>query len=80
MLWLIVVVNTRRRYTAVEGAVEGAAVLFLIALTRTVYSLGLVRPLNCDQPETLTQGYYARVNLMAVNAAPRHRLVAPVNK
>ena len=60
MLWLIVVVNTRRRYTAVEGAVEcaveGAAVLILIALTRTVYSLGLVRPLDCDQPETRTQG------------------------
>ena len=26
--------------------------------------------LCCDQPQTLTQGYYSRVDLLAINAAP----------
>ena len=38
-----------------------------------IHSLGLMRPLCCDQPETLTQGYYPRVDSVAVNAAPRRR-------
>ena len=32
-----------------------------------------VWPLCCDQPDTLTQGYYPRVGSMATNAAPRSR-------
>ena len=30
-----------------------------------------MRPLCCDQQETLTQGYYPRVDLPVINAAPR---------
>lgn len=26
-----------------------------------------------DQPESLTDGYYSRVNCLAINEAPRHR-------
>ena len=37
-----------------------------------VYSVGSMRPLCCNQPETLTQGYYPRVDSMVINAAP-HR-------
>ena len=36
-----------------------------------------MRPLGYDQPETqpetLTQGYYPRVDSVAINAAPRRR-------
>lgn len=28
-------------------------------------------PLCCDQPETLTQGYYLRVDSPMINAVPR---------
>ena len=35
--------------------------------------MGLKRPLGYDQPETLTQGYYPRIDSMAINAAPRRR-------
>ena len=38
-----------------------------------VYSLGSMRPLCCDQLETLTQGYYPRVDSPVINAAPRRR-------
>ena len=36
-----------------------------------LYSLGLMRSLCYDQPETLTQGYYPHVDSMVINAAPR---------
>ena len=39
-----------------------------------------MRPRCCDQPETLTQSYYPRIDSIAINAVPRHREVAPVNK
>ena len=42
-----------------------------------VYSLGSTRPLCCDQPETLTQGYYPRVDSPVINAAPRRRELLP---
>ena len=42
-----------------------------------VYSLGSMRPLCCNQPETLTQGYYPRVDSMVINAAPRRREQLP---
>ena len=32
-----------------------------------------MRPLCCDQPKTFTQGYYPRVDSIAINAAPRRR-------
>ena len=32
-----------------------------------------MRPLCCDQLETLTQGYYPRVDSPVINAAPRRR-------
>ena len=37
----------------------------------------LVRPLCCDQPETLTQGYYPRVDSIAINASPHRREQLP---
>ena len=39
-----------------------------------------MRPVCCDQPEILTQGYYPRVESIAVNAAPRRRVLAPEKK
>ena len=36
-----------------------------------------MRPLGYDQPETLTQGYDPPVDSVAINAAPRRRVVAP---
>ena len=30
-----------------------------------------MRPLCCDQPDTLFQAYYFRVDSLAINAAPR---------
>ena len=38
-----------------------------------VCSLGSMRPLGYDVPETLTQGYYPRGDSVAINAAPRRR-------
>ena len=38
-----------------------------------VHSLGSRRPLYRDQPETLTQGCYARVDSSVINAVPRER-------
>ena len=37
-----------------------------------------MRPLCCDQTETLTQGYYPRVDSPVINAAPRRRVVTPL--
>ena len=42
----------------------------LVVVRYDEYSLGLMRPLCCDQPETLTQGYYPRVDSAVINAAP----------
>ena len=39
-----------------------------------------MRPLCCDQPETLTQGYYSRVDLPVINAAPHRRVATPVKE
>ena len=36
-----------------------------------------MKPLGYDQQETLTQGYYPRVDSLAINAAPRRKGVAP---
>ena len=46
---------------------------FVIALTSyEMYSLGSMRPLCCEQPENLTQGYYPRVDsVVATSAIPR---------
>ena len=32
-----------------------------------------MRPLCYDQPQNLTQGYYFRVDFLAINATPRRR-------
>ena len=37
-----------------------------------------MRPLCCDQLETLTQGYYPRIDLLVINAAPRRRKQLPL--
>ena len=39
-----------------------------------------MRPLCCDQPETLTLDYYPRVDSVAINAASRRRTVALVKQ
>ena len=38
-----------------------------------VYIFGFNEASCCDQPETLTQGYYSRVVCLAIKAAPRRR-------
>ena len=42
-----------------------------------VFSLESMRPLGCDQPETLTKGCYPRVDPPVINAAPRRKRVQP---
>ena len=55
-----------------SGPWEGAITAINISPTlKLVYSLGSMRPLCCDQPETLTQGCYSRVGSIKINAAPR---------
>ena len=39
-----------------------------------------MRHLCCDQPEILTRSYYSRVDSMAINAATRLRIDAPVKE
>lgn len=37
-------------------------------------NFGSVRPLCCDQPETVTHEHYFRIDSLAINAAPRRRV------
>lgn len=72
----------QKRFQVVRASLGGAcgvwagvncsAVTFVVALVRVCCSLGLMTPLCCDQPETLTRGYYPGVDSMATT----RRLVA----
>ena len=44
-----------------------------IPSSQFVHSLGSMKPLCRDQPETLTQGYYPRVDSPVIYAAHRRR-------